>query len=348
MQRLSDAPAQSDRERGAVSVLVAILMVTLLGFTAIAVDVGMLYAEKTQLRNGADAAAFAIAQKCARNLNDVDCSTTSALAGSLANSNAGDGASNIKSLVLDKTAGTVTVTAGAQEAGKEPNRVSLFFARAMGFNDAEVTAGATVRWGQPVAGPLPFPLAFSVCQVRYHVDGGLQKLQSHGDDANPDCLYGPDGKPVPGGFGWLTSSPGACGGLIDIRAGDASNSSGNSYPGTVCDSVLQKWAADITAGKDVTALLPVFNVVTGTGANATYHLTSFAAFNVKGWKFSGNDNELPKSFRNTSSFVPSSVACTNNCRGIIGSFIQYVSLADGYTYGVTIEDSGADIVRLIQ
>ena len=46
--------------------------------------------------------------------------------------------------------------------------------------------------------------------------------------------------------------------------------------------------------------------------------------------------------------MPSSVACTNNCRGIIGSFIQYVSLADGYTLGVTTEDYGADIVRLTQ
>ena len=340
--------SEADGERGAISILVAVLMVTLLGFAALAVDVGMLYAERTQLRNGADAAALAIAQKCARNLNDADCSTTSVLARSLANGNAGDGTSNVADLVLDKAAGTVKVTAGAQEAGKSPNRVSLFFARAMGFNTAEVTAGASARWGQPVAGPLPFPLAFSVCQVRYHVDGGLQQLQSHGDNANPDCMYGPDGAAVPGGFGWLTSIPGACGGLIDINAGDASNSSGNSYPGTVCDGVLQKWAAEITAGKNATVLLPVFNRVTGTGANATYKLTSFAAFNVNGWKFSGTDNELPKSFHNTRDFVPSSVACANNCRGIIGSFIQYVSLADGYTYGVTTEDSGADIVRLTQ
>ncbi|MGY2745473.1 pilus assembly protein TadG-related protein [Pseudarthrobacter sp. O4] len=346
MQRLKRSPREGPGERGAISVLVAILMVTLLGFTALAVDVGMLYAERTQLRNGADSAAFAIAQKCARNLNDADCSTTSALARDLASSNAGDGKSNISSLVLDKAAGTVTVTAGAQEAGKEPNRVSLFFARVFGLNDAEVTAGASVHWGRPVAGPLPFPLAFSICQVKYHVDGDLQQLQSHGDDANPDCMYGPSGAAVPGGFGWLASNPGVCGGLININAGDASNAPGNSYPG-VCDSTLLKWAADITAGKDVTALLPVFNKVTGTGAGASYKLVSFAAFKVKGWKFSGND-ELPTSFQNTNAFVPSSVACTNNCRGIIGSFIEYVSLADGYTFGVTTEDFGTDIVRLVQ
>lgn len=348
MRRLAFQVPDADRERGGIAIMVAILMVALLGFAALAVDVGMLYAERTQLRNGADAAALAIAQKCARNINDADCSTTSTLARSLANSNAGDGASNIKALVLDKDAGKVTVTAGAQQAGAETNKVSLLFARVLGFNDAEVSAAATVQWGQPVAGPMPFPLAFSICQVRNHVDGSLQQLQSHGDNANPDCLYGPSGAAVPGGFGWLRSGPGLCGAYIDINAGDASNSSGNSYPGTVCDSVLQKWAADISAGKDAVALLPVFNRVTGTGAGATYKLVSFAAFSVKGWKFSGTDNELPKSFHNTSAFVPSSVACLNSCRGIIGSFIQYVSLADGYTYGTTTEDSGADIVRLVQ
>ncbi len=41
-------------------------MVALLGFAALAVDVGMLYAERTQLRNGSDAAAIAVAQKCAK------------------------------------------------------------------------------------------------------------------------------------------------------------------------------------------------------------------------------------------------------------------------------------------
>ena len=225
-------------------------MVTLLGFAALAVDVGMLYAERTQLRNGADAAALAIAQKCAKNVNDADCSTTSALARSLANSNAGDGKSNISDLVLDKAAGTVRVTAGSQEAGKEPNQVSLFFARAMGFNNAEVTAGATVHGANPVAGPLPFPLAFSICQVRYHVDGSLQQLQSHGDNANPGLYVRARRSCRSRRFRLAREQSGRLWRPHrHHRAGTPANSSGNSYPGVVRDSVLQKWAADITAGK---------------------------------------------------------------------------------------------------
>ena len=143
------------------------------------------------------------------------------LARSLANSNAGDGLSNVASLVLDKAAGTVTVTAGAQEAGKAPNQVSLFFARALGFNDATVTAAATVQWGRPVAGPTVFPVTFSICQVKTHVDGTLQLLQSHGSNANPDCLYGPSGAAVAGGFGWLPSDPGICGSTDRSSRGEA-------------------------------------------------------------------------------------------------------------------------------
>ncbi|WP_235500072.1 Tad domain-containing protein [Arthrobacter sp. Leaf69] len=333
----------ADGERGAISVMVAILMVTLLGFTALAVDAGMLYAERTQLRNGADSAALAIAQKCARNIDDADCSTTSALARGLANSNAGDGASNIADLALDKASGTVKVTAGAQEAGKEPNHVSLFFARAMGFNDAAVTAGATVQWGRPVAGPTAFPIAFSVCQVKFHVDGGMQLLVSHGSKTETSCNYGPSGAAVPGGFGWLTRTSGTCAGIVNASAW-APSDPGNSYP-DVCDDQLRAWAADITAGKDVTVLLPIFDLVDGTGSSTKYKLTSFAAFKVKGWSFNGNT--FPRTFHNKPPYVPPALACDGSCTGVIGSFIRYVSLDNAFTLG-TPEDFGVGVVKLTQ
>lgn len=341
MRRLGTTPAGG--ERGAISVLVAILMVTLLGFTALAVDVGMLYAERTQLRNGADSAALAIAQKCARNITDADCSTSSTLARSLANSNARDGASNISSLVLDKAAGTVKVTAGAQEAGHAPNHVSLFFARALGFNDATVSAGATVQWGRPVAGPTAFPIAFSICQVKFHIDGGLQLLVSHGSKTETTCNYGPSGAVVPGGFGWLQRPSGTCAGIVNA-ANWAPSDPGNSYPG-VCDDQLRSWASDITAGKDVTVLLPLFDQVAGTGSSTTYKLISFAAFRVTGWSFNGNS--FPTTFHNKPPSVDPALTCDGSCTGIIGSFIHYVSLDNAYTLGPA-PDFGAGVVKLMQ
>ena len=98
MRRLSEVNANGTNEQGAVSVIVATALVALLGCAAIAVDVSMMYAERTQLRNGADAAALAIAQKCAKSTTDPDCVSTSSLAAGLANRNANDSLTNLKSV----------------------------------------------------------------------------------------------------------------------------------------------------------------------------------------------------------------------------------------------------------
>ena len=349
MRRLTPRPrpregrhnGNHDGERGAVSILVAILLVVLLGFGAIAVDVSMLYAERTQLRNGADAAALAIAQKCAKNAADPDCSTSSALARSFANGNANDGLSNIKSTVLDKAARTVTVTAGAQEKGRTPNEVSLFFARVIGMNSTEVNAPSTVVWGSPEKGTTPFPITVSVCQVRNSTNI-MQLLQLHGKNANVDCNYGPSGAFVEGGFGGLKQDTGQCGAFIDIAKSTAGGDTGNNAPPN-CEATLNGWAADMTANKDVFVLLPIFNSVTGTGTNAIYGLTTFAAFKVAGWKVGSSG--LPYTFRNRTPDVPAALECKEPCRGIIGTFVKYVSLANGYTLG-PVNPDGATVVVL--
>lgn len=342
MRRLTSVKNMNGGECGAVSVIVAIVLVVLLGFGAMAVDVAMLYAERAQLRNGADAAALAVAQKCAKSASDPDCSNTSSLARSLANSNANDGRSNIKSIALNTTGRTVTATVGSQEAGHVPNQVSLFLARALGFNTTEVNAPSTVGWGSPEKGPTVFPITVSICQVRGQA-GVMQLLQLHGKNANPDCNYGPSGAAVQGGFGGLKQDSGQCGALIDIKAstGTAGGSTGVDPPSN-CETLLNGWAADMNAGKDVILLLPIFNSVTGTGSGAVYGLTTFAAFKVAGWKV-GNTG-LPYTFRNRTPDVPAALECREPCRGIIGSFVQYVSLAKGYKLG-DVNPDGATVVE---
>ncbi|MFJ6268876.1 pilus assembly protein TadG-related protein [Pseudarthrobacter oxydans] len=343
MRRLTEDKAPN--EKGAVSVIVAILMVTLLGFVAIAVDVGVIYSERAQLQNGADASAIAMAQKCARNAADPVCSTTSTLATGLANQNALDGMSNVHTIELDKTARKVSVTTSAKEAGGTDNSVSLFFADVLGVPTKEVGARGSAVWGSPRAGRTAFPLAFSICQVKDNIGGSLQRLQEHGKNANADCNYGPSGAAVQGGFGWLVQDAGKCGGTIDLAVSEGGSDPGNNAPGN-CATELNRWASDITAGRDVIVLLPVFNKVTGTGAGAIYGLVSFAAFKVTGWKFSG-DSSLPYTFQNrasTTTGVTTATECRGECRGIIGSFVKYVSLADGYTLG-PVDEYGATIAR---
>lgn len=339
MRRLTRLKPTNDGERGAVSVIVALMLVALLGFGAMAVDVGMLYAERTQLRNGADAAALAIAQKCAQSTTDSDCLTPTPLATGFANGNANDGLSNIKTIVLDKTGGTVTVTVGSQEAGHTPNQVSLFFARVFGLNTTEVNAPSTVKWGSPVKGTTAFPITVSICQVRNNTNI-MQLLRLHGTGANPSCNYGPSGAAVEGGFGGLKQDPGQCGAFIDIAQSMANGDTGNNPPPN-CEATLNSWAADMNAGKDVIILLPIFNKVTNTGTNAIFGLTTFAAFKVAGWKV-GNTG-LPYTFRNRTPDVPAALECREPCRGIIGTFVKYVSLANGYTLG-PVNPDGATVV----
>lgn len=343
MRRLTRDKAPN--EKGAVTVIVAILLVTLLGFVAIAVDVGVIYSERAQLQNGADASAIALAQKCARDATDPMCSTTSTLATSLANQNALDGMSKVHTIELDKTTRKVSVTTSAKEVGGTDNSVSLFFADVLGVPTKEVGARASAIWGSPKAGRTAFPLAFSICQVKDNIGGSLQLLQEHGKNANADCNYGPSGAAVQGGFGWLVQDAGKCGGTIDLALSEGGSDPGNNAPGN-CATELNRWASDITAGRDVIVLLPVFNKVTGTGNGAVYGLISFAAFKVTGWKFSG-ESSLPYTFQNrasTTTGVTTATECRGECRGVIGKFVKYVSLADGYTLG-PVDEYGATIAR---
>ncbi|WP_026533996.1 TadE/TadG family type IV pilus assembly protein [Arthrobacter sp. H14] len=326
-----------DDERGAASVIVAILMVALLGFAALVIDVGLMYAEKAQLQNGADAEALSIAQSCAEDAGDALCSETSPLATTFADQNANDGLTNIDNVALDQDAGTVTVITGAEEAGGDENSVSLFFANALGIPSAEVRAQATAEWGSPVEGTAPFPVAFSICQL-VEETGELQLFVSHGDDADASCEYGPSGHVVPGGFGKLPQQEGECSADINVIEEYAESSPGNDAPPN-CGEVFASWKAQLTAGDPPTELFPIFDDVDDSVTPAQFSLIGFAAVEIHGWYFSS------EAFHNTSAFV-GDAACTGNCRGVIGKFVEMVSLEDGYGLGPVIEDLDTTVVHL--
>lgn len=308
-------------ERGAVSILVAILMVTLLGFAALAVDVGMLYAERTQDQNGSDAVALMIAQKCAKDISDADCSTSSPLARSLANGNAPDGASNIAALVLDKAARTVKVTVGAQEAGKTPNSVSLFFARALGFSSAEVTAASRVQWGTPSTGTILLPLAIAQCKLNL-IPGSLAGAEQVLDMDSGGCGE------IPGGFGWISDSDAKCG--VTLTAGQANSAGAWFTSNTGASAPGECTAADMSKMNDQTVLFPLYDVATGNGSSGKYYVKGFASFHVTGYRFANYSWSLSGTLKN---------------KTIRGYFVRYVSLSDAFELGGA-PDYGTSIVRL--
>ncbi len=61
-----------EEQSGAIAIIIAIMISVLIGFTAIAVDVGYLYEVRRQLQSAADAAALAGAQELIKGGTDSD------------------------------------------------------------------------------------------------------------------------------------------------------------------------------------------------------------------------------------------------------------------------------------
>ena len=328
-----------ERERGASAVIVAFLMVLLLGFAALAVDVGAMYAEKAQLQNGADSAALAVAGSCARGA----CGDSTTTASFFARNNANDG--NSGAVVSFPGAATVRVEANARPAGSSTDGFNLFFARALGFDSTQIAASAEASWGPPSGGStLPWTVSECVFK-RYLSPTQLADLNATGNftgdpipthillryDENapdyPGCAA--QNGYEPGGFGWLTTSSGCS---TDISIGSTViGQPGNHFPNAAaCNSVL----ATIM---DQPALIPLFNSAVGNGSNATYTLVGFAAFQVTGYKFGGPS---------VTHLDPAAPSCTGNCRGLQGYFSRFVSLEEGMSGSTDIPNYGASTAWL--
>jgi hypothetical protein len=311
-----------DSQKGAATVMVAVLMVALLGMAALAVDVGAMYSERAQLQNGADFSALAVADDCANG----DCGDFMATGNELANGNANDSSSGIAAITFPD-ANTVRVETNAREAGSGDDHFSLFFARVMGIDTAEITAVAEASWGPPNAGST-LPWTISECVFRKYLSPSqLAELDSTGNftgdptathillryDENapdyPGCAA--QNGYQPGGFGWLETDDG-CAANIDIDA-TVEGQPGNHFPTDhACDDLL----ATIM---DQPELVPLFDSATNGGSNAEYTLVGFAAFQVTGYKFGG-----PSVTHND----PAAPSCTGNCRGLQGFFTRFVSLGE--------------------
>ncbi|MCR1163526.1 Tad domain-containing protein [Paenarthrobacter sp. UW852] len=346
MRRITCSPADAltagkaqceDKERGAVSVLVALMMVVLLGFAALAVDVGAVYAEKAQLQNGADAAALAIATDCA----EGTCGSSAATGSQFANSNANDNSSG--AVVTFPAATRVRVVTNARDARTGANNFSLMFARVLGFQTAQVGATAEATWGSPTSATT-LPWTASECVFKKYLSPAqLASLNSTGNfsgdpipthvtlryDTNAPAVGGcvAQNGYQPGGFGWLETNSG-CSTDISISA-VVIGQPGNHFPnGSTCNSVL----AHIM---DAPALIPLFKTAAQNGSKTKYTLVGFAAFQVTGYKFDGGQK-----------LDPAAPSCTNNCRAIQGYFSRFVSLDEGSQATGGIPNYGASVVTL--
>jgi len=320
MQRLiSRVRRRGGEERGAAAVVLALLLIPILGFAAIAVDVGSLYAERARLQVAADAAAIAVAQDCSRG----NCGDMLATAQTLITLNDGEGTAAHPELSNDPLSVTVT--------GSTPKQ--HWFAPVLGLDSTAVGATATVGWGAPSQGPAVLPLAFSWCSFANQTGGGipsnetLQLIKLTKTDGAKEC-HPQSGNDIPGGFGFVqTDANQRCQATSHI-GGTLTSDPGQS-PSNGCT------AADFASYVGRTVLIPIYDDAGGTGTNGWYRIYGYAAFTLKGYAFTGQ-------------FTSNPAPCNGNVRCVSGYFTRFVELSDAWTYSPTAPQLGASVLRLIR
>ncbi|MFD2092073.1 pilus assembly protein TadG-related protein [Blastococcus deserti] len=318
MQRLTARLRRVDGERGATAVLFALLLVPVLGFTAVAVDIGALYAERARLQVGADAAAIAVAQDCSRG----NCGDMQATAQALISANDSQGTAGAPVLSSDPL--SVTVTGGTP--------MEHWFAPVLGIDSTRVSATATVGWGSPVRGTAVLPLTFSWCEFEEQTGGALPSGETvhtiyFAKTSQTTSCPGPSGNVVPGGFAYLDTDPGTCDTTTEMD-GRWYSKTGNSVPSD-CST------GDFSAWLDRTVLLPLFDDAGSTGNNAWYRVYGYAAFRLTGYHLGGQYSTSPK-------------PCGGNDRCVAGYFTRFVELSDAWDYDPTAPELGSSVLRLIR
>ena len=141
--------ALASQERGSMTAIVALSLVAVMGFAAFAVDLGYIYAKKSQLQKAADNAAMAGATALVSHRGDDDAIRAIVLDYARANLseldvpdaavNEGDVTFHSKG-VLGANPDQVEVT--VRRTLERTNPVSLFFAQVLGSEHADIQATA--------------------------------------------------------------------------------------------------------------------------------------------------------------------------------------------------------------
>jgi hypothetical protein len=329
-------------------------MGVLLGMAALTIDVGMLYKERAELQNGADAGSIAVAKTCAV------ASCAPGTAANYANLNAKDGVSAVTLVCGHDPSGALAgcpassgamvdcpsaPSAGANyvdvhTATRTTGGSSLLppvFSRALagnsGYQGSTVLACARAMWGPAVQSSNSLAMTLSLCAWQQATGGtpptfGVDVRIFVRDAPNaPTC----DGLSAPGEFGWLTDI-GGCTAAIDLtQNGYAGGSDPGKNLSKACQDALLSYVANRTP-----IYIPIFDTTTGTGSGASYHLVGLAAFILTGYaNMNPLKNAVPSPF--TTADCPNGKT-TPSC--IFGHFTQALvpvstTIGGGTYFGAT-------------
>ena len=268
-------------ERGQAFVVTVLMIATLLGLTALVLDVGSWFRAHRQLQATADAAALAGAQA----LPDVPGD-----ASSLANDYAARNTSNLQA---------VNVSVSQTYVANDTIRVHVskpaegFFSKVFGIDSVNEGASATARTAGMQSALYVAPIV-------------VNKKHPMLNNCSGPC-FGPSYQttvPVsqtgaPGAFGLVNLDPTSNGTTgASTVAGWIENGfdkyldigSYASDPGVKFNSNSIQDAMDQRIGTEM--LFPVFDTLTGTGSNAQYHIIGWVGFFVTGVDPNGNNGSV--------------------------------------------------------
>lgn len=318
----------SRTERGAVAVMVALLLVPMMTICALVVDLADLYAQRQRLQTGADAAALAIASDCLRG----SCGVTATTARTFAAANLG-GNSTSTATVSSQTASSVTV--------KNVGVVKQSFAAAIGITSTVVGVQATATWKAPSAGTAVLPVVINACEYNVATNGGLPSgttVRTLNLSSVSSGCYSANGildsfltglfSYQPGGFAWVKTSTGC---KTASTAGDELLlSSGTSVPSSSCT------AAYFASLQNTTVLLPVFDDYRQPSflnqSVIYFSVYGYAAFRITGYNFGSG--------------LSWNSSCSGTQRCLQGYFTRTTDQVSGFTYGSGGAQLGAGAVQL--
>jgi hypothetical protein len=317
-----------DRERGQALIMVALMVVVLLGFVALALDVGNVYGGRRRMQNAADAGALAGARELC--FGSGSRAQAKVIAEDYATIHNG-----AQSAVADIPSDGYTVTVVATQT------LDTFFAGAIGIDTANVRAEAAALCGRAIRGGGMWPLAFKydvysdsiACGEQFLVfaqdddvdcAGGCVCVSSGITETTPECEDKCDCNVIgpfiaPGDRGWLTffepeeGYPDDCNAHQNCGANELACWIRNNHPGpiNIGDCVPGQPGVDAGVKDDVdTRIDDILNIILwdreccdytdegcddpeplGTCPGTPYLVAAFGCVQVVGWEHTLN---IPK------------------------------------------------------
>jgi putative Flp pilus-assembly TadE/G-like protein len=271
-------------ERGAVAVIVGIVITVLFGFAGLAVDLGNLWESRRHLVTATDAAALAAAQ--AYGMGDNGCGSFD---DDYVGFNYADASvTGCTATGLRTSRGSVTVAAEAP--------VDFKFAEVLDVVDPEVRSGTTAGWFIPSG--MPWLRPFALCKdhpaVKAWIASPWGKSEpvhvTYSKNANDDC------GDASGNWGVLDFDGGSNG------TGDTREWTENGYrevvhigdeivgdPGAFSEGISTGLDALIAGGGLIS--IPLFDSVTASGNSSSFHIYGFISAEVLGYRTTGQPDD---------------------------------------------------------